>query len=182
MLRNSPDAWDWPARWLHWIMALLIFGMFVLGWIMIGLPNSPTRLKLYLWHKSTGLLLLGLALARIAWRWTNRAPLPPRGAGPFERRLAEAAHFTLYLLMILMPLAGWVIHSASGFTMRWFGWFRVPAIAPADKALQTAAEAAHLTLFWMLASVLVLHVGAALYHHYVRRDDVLRRMMFKSRI
>jgi cytochrome b561 len=149
--------------------------MFGLGWFMIGLPSSPLRLKLYLWHKSTGLLLLALALARLAWRCADRAPRPVPGAA-WEDRLARAAHFTLYLLMILMPLAGWVIHSASGFAMRWFGWFRVPAIAPANKALQVAAESVHLALFWMLAGVLALHVGAALHHHFARRDDALRRM------
>lgn len=181
MLRNSPGGWGWPARWLHWIMALLILAMFVLGWTMVSMPTSPLRLRLYLWHKSTGLLLLALALVRIAWRVANRAPAPPAGTTVREHRLAQAAHLALYLLMILMPLAGWVIHSASGFTMRWFGWFRVPAIAPADKTLQTAAEAVHLGLFWILAAVLVLHVGAAVYHHFVRRDDVLTRMSLRSR-
>jgi cytochrome b561 len=120
-------------------------------------------------------------LLRLAWRFVNRAPLPPPGTTDREQRLAQATHFTLYLLMVLMPMAGWVIHSASGFVMRWFGTFRVPAIAPADKALQAAAESAHLTLFWLLAAVLVLHVGGAFYHHFVRRDDVLRRMSLFSR-
>jgi cytochrome b561 len=176
-LRNTAQTWGSVARALHWGMALALVAMMVLGWVAQGLPTSPTKLKLFAWHKSCGILLLGLTLLRLAWRLANPTPALPQGLPRWQRRAAAASHAVLYLLMLAMPLSGWVIHSAANFPLKVFGLFRLPHIVGPGKDLQHLGEWAHLALFWVLAGALVLHAGAALHHHLVLRDPVLRRML-----
>ena len=124
MIFNTRNAWGAPARFLHWTMAVLILAMFVLGWTAVNYPLSPTKLQLFMWHKSTGLLLLGLVALRLGWRLVNTAPQPPAGSSRLEIRLARLGHTGLYLLMILMPVSGYVINSTGNYPLRWFGWVR----------------------------------------------------------
>ncbi len=155
----------------------MILGMFVLGWIAVNYPMSPAKIKLFVWHKSIGITILILVVVRIAWRLTDRTPALPNHMRNWERRLAHASHTLMYLAMVIMPLSGWVINSAANFPLKLYGLIRWPNIAPADKALQTQAELVHVTLFWILAALLVLHIGAALWHHFVQRDEILTRML-----
>lgn len=138
---------------------------------------SPTKLELFVWHKSIGLLVLVLVLVRSGWRLANRAPLPPPDTALWERRAARAVHALLYAVMLALPLSGWVINSAANVPLRVFGWFRLPAIVPPDEALAEAAEQVHFALFLALALLLVIHIGAALRHHLVKRNEVLVRML-----
>lgn len=155
----------------------MILGMFVLGWIAVNYPMSPVKIKLFAWHKSIGITVLMLALVRMAWRLVDLTPALPNHMRPWERRLAHTSHALIYLMMVAMPLSGWVINSAANFPLKLYGLIRLPDIAPADKALQTQAEIVHLSLFWMLAALLALHIGAALWHHFVQRDEILARML-----
>lgn len=159
------------------MLAVMILGMFVLGWIAVNYPMSPVKIKLFAWHKSIGITVLMLALVRMAWRLADLTPALPNHMRPWERRLAHTSHALIYLMMVAMPLSGWVINSAANFPLKLYGLIRLPDIAPADKALQTQAEIVHLSLFWMLAALLVLHIGAALWHHFVQRDEILARML-----
>ncbi len=176
-LRNNTQDWGSVAKTLHWLMAALILCMFVLGWVAVNYPMSPTKLRLFTWHKTLGITLLVLVLLRLAWRLVNPIPSLPSGMRPWERTLARASHALLYVAMLATPLSGWVIHSAANFPLKLYGLFLLPAIAPADKALQTKAELTHLILFWIFAASLFLHIGAALWHHLVLRDDTLTRML-----
>ncbi len=176
-LRNSDQSWGTVAKTLHWFIAVMILGMFVLGWAAVNYPMSPLKLRLFIWHKTLGISLLALVLFRIAWRLANPTPVPPSGMRRWERPLARASHVLLYVVMLAMPLSGWVIHSAANFPLKLYGLVLLPSIAPADKALQTQAELVHLTLFWIFVALLLLHVGAALHHHFVYRDDTLTRML-----
>ena len=176
-LRNTKEQWGSVAKGFHWLLAVLILGMFVLGWVAESMPLSPSKLKLFGLHKSTGLLILGLVVLRLAWRAFNPAPALPAGTPTRERLLAGATHWLLYGLMIAMPLSGWVINSAADFPLKLYGWFLVPSIAPASEALQTSAEIVHLSLFWIMAGLVSVHVAASLWHHVVRHDSVLRRML-----
>lgn len=176
-LRNGQDRWGGLAMGLHWGMALLIFVLFVLGWVAVSLPVSPLKLKLFFWHKSLGLLVLLLLGLRILWRWVDPAPRPVAGLAVWERGLARVVHLLLYLLMVLMPLSGWLINSAANFPFKPFGLFRLPDLVQPDKALQGDFQLLHLSGFWLLAGLLVLHIAAALRHHFVRRNTVLRRML-----
>ena len=162
---------------LHWAMALLIFVLFALGWVAVGLPLSPLKLKLFYWHKSLGLLALALVALRVFWRLVDPPPPPVGGLALWERGLARWAHLLLYVLMVLMPLSGWLVNSAANFPFKPFGLFSLPHLVQPDKALQADFQRVHLIGFWLLAGLLVLHVAAALRHHFVKRNPVLRRML-----
>lgn len=180
--RNGPDRWGGVAKTFHWGMAALILAMMVLGWVAESWPVSRTKLELFHWHKSIGVLILALALARLGWRLIDRAPALPTSMSRLEQALARAAHGGLYALMLAMPLSGWVINSAANFPFKVFGLLPLPAVVEPSKATQQLAEDVHLALFWTLAVVLMLHVAAALHHHFGRRDAVLRRMLPFARI
>ncbi|MDH3639058.1 MAG: cytochrome b, partial [Gammaproteobacteria bacterium] len=148
MWRNNPYQWGAVAKTFHWVIAIWILGMFVLGWVMVNWPMSPTKIKLFVWHKSMGLTILSLVLLRLIWRITDIAPDFPANMPPWEQHTARATHILFYLLMIAMPLSGWVINSAANFPLKLYGVVPIPNIAPPDKALQTVAERVHLGLFW----------------------------------
>lgn len=177
MIRDSQIAWGAATRALHWLMALLILGMFALGWTAVNYPMSPVKLNLFIWHKSMGLTLLALVMIRIAWRLANVTPAPPAGVSAVEHRLARAGHLVLYLLMLVMPVSGYVVNSSANFPFRFFGGARIPNLIPADKALQDVAEAIHLGAFWLFALVILIHVLAALRHQFVKKNDVLQKML-----
>jgi cytochrome b561 len=176
-LVNTARAWGTLARGFHWTVAALIFAQFALGKIADEWPRSPTKVDLFVWHKSTGILILTIVVLRLAWRAATRTPDPPADSSRLERRAAAASHALLYVVMIAMPLSGWVINSAANFPLKLFWLVPLPAITPPGKDLQELAEAVHGALAWTLAALVAVHVAAALWHHFIRRDDVLTRML-----
>jgi cytochrome b561 len=177
VLRNSATSWGAPAKLLHWTVAALVFAQMPLGWAAASWRLSPTKLDLFVWHKSTGLLILALMIVRLAWRLANPVPALPAEMPLWERRAAAAGHAALYLLVILMPLSGWIAGSAAGIPFRLFRLVPVPALVAPDRAVADAAASAHVALLAVLALLLCVHIGAALRHHYLRRSDVLARML-----
>jgi cytochrome b561 len=177
MLHNDADSWGAPAKLFHWVMAALILAQITLGLMAANWRMSPTKLNLFVWHKSTGMLILALLALRLAWRLANRAPELPAGMAPWERAGAHLSHFLLYALMIALPVTGWIVSSASNVPFRIFWLIPLPAIVAPDKATADLAALVHGGLFVLLALVLVAHIGAALRHHYVKRDTVLSRML-----
>jgi cytochrome b561 len=175
-LWNTRSSWGSLAKGFHWLVAALIFTQFALGWIAEEWHRSPTKVDLFVWHKSIGILVLLLVVLRLCWRLASRPPAPP-DMPRLERAGAALSHALLYLLTIAMPLSGWVINSAANFPLKLFWLVPLPAIAVPGKALQESAEDVHLVLFWLLAAVVMVHVAAALRHHYVKHDDVLTRML-----
>lgn len=174
---TSPAEWSGAFKLFHWTTVVLMLGLFALGWVAVAYPLSPMKLALFKWHKSLGLLILGWVLIWLAWRGTHLAPALPVRTPRYERWATHLAHAALYALMLAMSISGWVINSAADFPMKWFGLFRVPQITSPDKGVQDAASLTHLVLFWALLAVLVVHIAAALHHHFVRRDDILLRMV-----
>lgn len=174
---TTPAAWDPVSKFFHWSTAILVVAMFALGWMAVTYPMSPAKLQLFNWHKSLGLLVLAWVLLRLSWRLTHRAPEPPDGSSRTEQQAARVVHGSLYVLMIAMPVSGWVINSAADFPLKWFGLFPVPPVVEPDKGLQDAASAVHFILFWTLLGMILLHAAAALHHHWIRRNNVLRRML-----
>ena len=161
---------------LHWLMALAIIGSFCVGLYMADLPFSLTRLKLYNWHKWAGVTILALAALRLLWRLTHRPPadLP---APAWQRFAAHATHWALYALFFLVPLAGWAYSSAAGFPIVLFGVLPLPDFVSPDRALAEVLKQRHSQLAWALAVVVLLHVAAALKHHFIDRDGLLHRML-----
>ncbi|ACQ92184.1 cytochrome B561 [Tolumonas auensis DSM 9187] len=165
------------AKSLHWLMAILFFGMLGLGFYMQGLPLSPEKLKLYSWHKWTGVTVFLLALIRLAWRVTHQPPALPQSMPRLMQVAAHAGHHMLYMLMFLIPLSGWLMSSAKGFQTVWFGILPIPDLLEKNKELGDLLLIVHVSLNYLFIAVLVGHIGAALKHHFIDKDDILTRML-----
>jgi len=182
-LRSDEQYWGSAAKTFHWLMAVLIITLGCVGLYMADLPNSPDKIKIYALHKSTGLTVLALALLRLAWRLRDPrprdVPMPP-----WQAAAARGVHVALYVLMLVIPLSGWLFNSAAGFPLQWFGMFNLPSLTGGrDDALKAAAHALHEGGWWVLVGLLVAHAGAALKHHFLDRDHTLTRMLpWRSRI
>ena len=165
------------AKALHWLMALLILGLLALGFYMHDLPLSPEKLKLYSWHKWAGVSAFLLVWLRLFWRLTHRPPALPESMPKMMQFAAHAGHLALYLLMIAIPLSGWLMSSAKGFQTVWFGVLPIPDLLGKDKALGELLGTVHQGLNLLLLLVIAGHVGAALKHHFIDKDDILTRML-----
>lgn len=165
-----------PAIALHWLLALMIAGSFVVGLVMTDMAFSPTRLKLFNWHKWAGVVILALSALRLAWRLVH-APPAPLAAPAWQQRAAHAAHGALYVLFFAVPLAGWAYTSAAGFPVVLFAVLPLPDFVPVNRELAETLKAAHHLLAYALAAMVVLHVVAALKHQFVDRDGLMLRMM-----
>lgn len=165
------------AQALHWLMAALLVGLVSLGLYMHELPLSPRKLQLYSYHKWAGVTAFVLVLARLAWRATHRPPPLPSSTPAAIRVAASAGHVLLYALMVAIPLSGWLMSSAKGFQTVWFGVLPLPDLLTKDKALGNLLETVHVVLNYTLIAVLLGHVGAALKHHFIDKDDVMTRML-----
>ena len=171
----STPRYTGPAIALHWLLALALFGLFGMGLYMTGLSMSPTRLKLYNWHKWAGVTVLVLSFLRLAWRLTHRPPADvPMPA--WQARAAHAAHVALYVLFFAVPLAGWAYSSAAGFPVVWFGVLPLPDLIAPNRELAEAIKPLHRILAYTMAAIVLVHVGGALKHQWVDRDGLLRRM------
>ena len=176
-LKNT-DRWGATSQLLHWTIAVLILSIGAVGLVMGELPRSPKWFWVYTLHKSLGLTVLALVLVRIAWRLYAGAPPPVAGTPRWQARLASLTHGAIYVLILAMPLSGWLYDSASGLRpFRWFGLAEVPKLSPPHEALADAMHETHELLFWVLIALVIGHAGAALYHHFVRRDATLARML-----
>jgi cytochrome b561 len=165
------------AQTLHWIIAALIAIQFTLAWTADDLPLGMHKLTLLARHKSFGMTVLMLAVLRLTWRLFNPAPPLPPGMTSIERFMARATHLAFYVLLFAMPLTGWLMSSAKNYSVSWFGLFTWPnMIGPNERAFQICKET-HDLLSDVLFAIVILHVLAALKHHFWNKDDVLRRML-----
>jgi len=162
---------------LHWIVALLILANLALGLYTVDLPLSPAKLRNFSYHKWIGVTVFMLAAARLLWRLGHAPPRPPAAMPPWERRTAAFTHALLYFLFFAAPLTGWLFSSAAGFQTVYLGVVPIPDLLSKDKALADALKLAHKSINYTLAAVIVLHAAAALKHHFIDKDDVLRRML-----
>ena len=167
-----------PAIVLHWLVALLIFAAFPLGVYMHELPLSPDKLKLYSYHKWIGVTVLMLVAVRLGWRLTHIPPPLPDGIAAWQRSASAAVHGLLYGLMIAIPLSGWLMSSAKGFQTVWFGVLPLPDLVGKDKALGDLLAGVHQTLNFTLLVLVILHVAAALKHHFIERRLFFQRMVW----
>ncbi len=165
------------AKGLHWLMAVLLLGLIGLGFYMHDLPLSPQKLKLYSWHKWAGVSAFLLLLVRLAWRLSHRPPALPESLSKPMQRAAHAGHWALYALMLTIPLSGWLMSSAKGFQTVWFGLLPIPDLLEKNKELGDLLQTVHLGLNLLFVALIVGHLGAALKHHFIDRDDILKRML-----
>ena len=177
-LRNSAEAYGSLAKFRHWSIVVLV----VSQWFLVEAAeeagkDTPERAALMGWHISSGMLVLLLAVARIVWKVAEGGRPAPLGEVVWQRKAAAAGHGILYLLILLQPISGWLVVSTGGRPIDFFGWFAFPALAAKNHELHETLEAVHETLFDALVVVAVVHIAAALYHHFLLKDDTLRRML-----
>lgn len=186
-VRNSQLRYGSVAMTLHWLIAALVLVNLGLGLYMADLPKTDaSRFMLFQLHKSVGLTVLVLSVLRLVWRLVNPVPPLPRGMNPFLRLGGHVSHFLFYFLIIAIPLAGWAMVSSSpiGLPTPYFGLFSWPNISflanlprAAKMVNEDMFQETHELLAYSAIALLVLHVLAALYHQFLRRDDVLKRML-----
>ena len=165
------------AKALHWLMAILLFGLLALGFYMQDLPLSPEKLQLYSWHKWAGVSAFLLALVRLAWRVTHIPPALPASMPKLLQLAAHAGHLALYGLMLAIPLSGWLMSSAKGFQTVWFGVLPIPDLLEKNKELGNLLQTVHMSLNLLFVATLAGHIGAALKHHFIDKDDILTRIL-----
>jgi len=161
---------------LHWFLALIIVAGFTIGLWMADEPVSPTRVRWINYHKWIGITILAFSLFRLAWRIGHRPPHLPESMQPWQRAAALSVHRAMYLFFFLVPVVGWAYSSALGFQVVYLGLIPLPNLVPKDKALADTLIEVHAQLAWTLATLVGLHVVAALKHHWIDKDGLLRRM------
>jgi len=176
-LKNTADRWGAVSQLLHWTIAALILYMAYLGLTMGDLPNGPAKIQTYALHKSIGITILGLVALRLLWRLYAGSPAHVAGTPTWQLRVAGATHLAIYALLFAIPISGWVLNSAAGFPLQWFHLVNLPHIVERNHDLHELAEEAHELMFWALALLVVLHAGAAFYHHLFQGDATLARML-----
>jgi cytochrome b561 len=175
---NAASTYDAVAVVLHWLLAVLIVVSFFLGLLMVDLPFSPQRFRFFNWHKWLGIAVLMLSAGRLLWRASGHRPPPvPAAMAPWQRAAFRGTHLVFYALFFVVPLLGWAYTSAVGVPVVFLGWLPLPDFVARDKALgDDVLKPLHAAASYLLAAIVVVHVAAALKHHYIERDGLLVRM------
>lgn len=176
-LRNSEDRYGAVAQLLHWGMLILFVALYLIAESMEEMPKGPDKFELIGLHKSLGVTALLLVLARVGWRFASPPPVTAADLNPMQQKVAGALHILLYICMFAMPISGYVMSMAGGHAIEVFGLFSLPDLVGESHDLKEFAEEAH-EVTWVIIMILVgLHAVAALFHHFVAKDSVLRRML-----
>ena len=174
---SRPSRYGAVAQAAHWLVFLLVAALFGIAWYMTDLPLGPEKIRIYNLHKSIGVLVLGLMLLRLLWRQVSPPPELPPDMAAWERAAARASHLLLYALLLVQPVIG-IVHSwSANFPVVVFGLFTLPSLTAPSERLKDLLVALHAWVGWALLALIALHAAAALRHHFVLRDDVLRRML-----
>jgi cytochrome b561 len=177
MSNIDAPAYSLTARALHWITAVLVLTAIPVGVLAVNASAGPLQDSLYDLHRSIGATIIAVLAVRLGYRLTH-PPLPlPDDVPRFQQLVAHATHWTLYVLLIVQPLLGWVATSAYGAPIHVFGLFELPPIWPHDEPLSQRLFVAHQLIGLAITLLVAAHIGAALYHHFIRKDRVLMRMI-----
>ena len=174
--RNTPETFGSVSKALHWVISPLVILMLIAGFFMQDISDVSLRGSVFNVHKLTGIAILFLMLVRLAWALSNPKPRSPRGTSRIEHLAEWGGHALLYVLVIAQPLCGWVGSVAAGHPPH-LGQLVLQLPVAESKGVAQVCFQMHTVLAWALIVMIVLHVLAALYHHYIRKDNVLRRMM-----
>jgi cytochrome b561 len=174
-LKNKLDSYGSVAKFFHWLIFLLVFVMVVGGFFLDDVPKEYKGV-IYNLHKLTGLFILFLMLLRLVWRWVNVKPALPLDMPRWQRLASRLVHELLYLFIIAMPLAGWVGSSSAGKPPH-IGDIALGLPIDKNKELIDTAFYMHGVFAYCIIILVCVHIGAALFHHYIRKDNTLRRML-----
>jgi len=175
---GNRESYTRTAIAFHWLIALLIVCGFSLGWVMTDIPGfTPTKLRYFSWHKWIGVTVFALAVLRILWRATHAAPPMPRRMPLWQRGAAHLVHLLLYVLMIVIPVSGYLYSSAANIPVVYLGLIPLPRIIAPDPQLKEVLKNLHIALNYTLLVLVALHVVAAIKHQLIDRDGLLSRML-----
>jgi cytochrome b561 len=178
MIRNTTTGWGSVARWFHWGLALAIIGMLGFGWWMNHIPPRADKFFYRSIHADIGYVILLLTTLRLAWRAINPTPALPAESLRWQKIAARISHGALYLVVILVAMLGWAHSGARAQNYSdFFGLFHVPQFTSPDKAAADAYEDRHIFFAYVLLALIAVHVVAALWHQFIRRDRVVARMV-----
>ena len=174
---TAAPRWGVLSQLFHWIGAALVLALIIHGWWMVEIAPRADRFTHYSWHGSIGYLALALTVIRLLWRWMSAVPPLPANAPTWERLAARASHWGLYLFILGASVSGWALAGTSRRPLEstLLGW-SVPSLT-SNRALHGPLEDLHKVLAWALAAIVVVHIAAAFYHLWIRKDDVMRRML-----
>lgn len=176
-LMNDDRRYGAVAKSLHWTAAALLVALFALGWTMTELPLSTEKFERYNLHKSIGVTVLLLMACRLVWRTVSPPPPLPEDLSPTMRILAKLGHMALYLAVFAQISVGLVHSWSANFPVILFGQFTLPNLTAPNEALKEILSTVHFWGGWLLLLLIVGHVVAALYHHLIRKDSILKRML-----
>jgi len=176
-MKNDALRYGAIAQIFHWAIVALVITQFVLANMAGDLPLGVAKVAMLARHKSVGITILGLMLLRLLWRWLNPVPAIPDTVSRWQQRVAHITHVLLYALLVITPVFGWLMSSARNFPVSWFGLVTLPDLIQPSQAAYDFFHKGHEMLAISLFMVALLHIGAALKHHLIDRDNVLRRML-----
>jgi len=175
-LNNDPERYGAVAQTLHWAIVVLVIVQVTLALMADDLPRGVEKLELVTRHKSFGITILALVILRLVWRLLNQPPpLPPMPG--WQRVAAQFSHWGLYVLLLAMPLSGWMMSSSANYPVSWFGLFQLPDLVSPSKPLSELMHELHETFAWLLLTLIGVHVAAALKHQFWDRNGLLWRML-----
>lgn len=170
-----PTQWNGTSKFLHWLMVLMLFVIAVIGLSHDYFPGD-TRKLIMGWHKALGVTVLVLAAVRLVWNLVTPSPARIASTPSWMHLTAQITHGLLYVLMLAMPLSGWIMSSAGGRPVNYFGLGELPNLVAKNDSLRELAGEWHETMFWVLLVVVILHAGAAIYHQVMLKDGLLDHM------
>jgi len=177
ILKNTENRFGIITIVLHWLMAAMMVGLTALGLYMVRIPISAQKLQFYGWHKEWGMLALMLIIVRLTWRIRNINPALD-AIPAWEEFAARAVHWTFYFFMFALPLTGWLITSSADLPVSFFGLFIFPNLIVGNEANRLLFSKIHEWLGYVLIATFCMHTGAALKHHFINKDNILRRMLW----
>ena len=172
-----PAGYPATSKWLHWLVAISVLTTAPVAIAMVSAGPGPTQDTLYNLHKSLGVLIFVLMALRLINRLAMGAPMPEPGIEPWQKTLSSAVHGLLYLLLLAMPVVGYIANSAYGASTPFFGLFELPPIIARSEPLSNLLFTGHRWVGWLVILLVLMHIGGALYHYVIRGDGVLQRML-----
>lgn len=178
-IKNNEHQFGLLTKLLHWSIAILILGLIWLGWYMVDLTYYDKWYKDSLeYHKSLGMLVLGLAIIMLIWQWYSPLPNTMADLKPWEKISAKIMHYILITIMILLPITGYLISTSAGKPIQLFNWFEIPAIIDVNKELRDLVIEIHFYLAYATIFLVVGHAGAAIKHQFIDKHNTLKRMLW----
>jgi cytochrome b561 len=173
--RELMDSYSRPARLLHWLTAILLVGSFGLGLSMTRFIGDDQKLRVYSWHEWVGITIFLATIARLVWRLLHRPP--PLDLPWIERVGAGFVYVAMYCVLLVQPIVGWLMSTAFGFPVVYLGLLPLPQVVEADRDLAARFQSIHFGLAMLLLGLFVAHMGGVLFHHLIKQDGILRRML-----